>query len=168
MSHRCDKKREDSMARNDSILEKEDPGDIQHYQGLIQKAFMARRKIETGFIELAESIFEINHKKLYKLKYKTFSQFCEEELGFSRQTVYVYISILKLIQLFPDHFPKSKAVEFGHKKMRFIAEGINSIDRSASDETRKTKLKQQILDSVTADMAATEIESKIEVILENI
>ena len=69
---------------------------------------------------MAESIFEINHKKLYKPKYKTFGAFCDEELGFSRQTIYVYISILKLINNFPRYFPKEKAVEYGHKKMRYI------------------------------------------------
>ena len=71
VSHRCDKRGE-QMARNDKVLDKEDPNDISQYDGLINKAFQAKRKIETGFIELAESIFEINQKKLYKLKYNTF------------------------------------------------------------------------------------------------
>lgn len=50
------------MGRNDKILDKDDPGDVTQYDALIKKAFQAKRKIETGFIELAESIFEINQK----------------------------------------------------------------------------------------------------------
>lgn len=156
------------MARNDNLLDKEDPNDISQYDGLINKAFQAKRKIETGFIELAESIFEINQKKLYKLKYNTFREFCEEELGFSRQTIYVYISILKLINSFPNHFPKDKAVEYGHKKMRYITEGANSIDKIISDEEERNKLKVTIFKSISPSMPSTEIEAKIEDIISGI
>lgn len=137
------------MARNDKILEKEDPRDLTQYDGLIKKAFQAKRKIETGFIELAESIFEINQKKLYKLKYKTFSEFCEEELGFSRQTIYVYISILKLINSFPNYFPKKVAIDYGHKKMRHITEGVNAVDKRVSDEKERNKIKVKIFNSLS-------------------
>ncbi len=52
------------MARNDYLLDKHDPDDIRQYNALATKAFNARRKIETGFLELAESIFEIYRKKM--------------------------------------------------------------------------------------------------------
>jgi hypothetical protein len=156
------------MARNDNLLEKEDPNDISQYDGLIKKAFQAKRKIETGFIELAESIFEINQKKLYKLKYKTFSEFCEEELGFSRQTIYVYISILKLINSFPNYFPRDTAVEYGHKKMRYITEGANAVDKKVSDDDERNKMKVSIFRSISPSMPSTEIEAKIEDIISDI
>lgn len=78
------------MSRNDVILNKPDSSDIKVYDNLVNKALIAKRKIETGFLELAESIYEINKTKLYKVKYKTFAEFCEEELGFSRQ-LFIYI-----------------------------------------------------------------------------
>lgn len=156
------------MARNDKLLEKDDPNDLSQYDGLIKKAFQAKRKIETGFIELAESIFEINQKKLYKLKYKTFSEFCEEELGFSRQTIYVYISILKLINSFPNYFPRDKAVEYGHKKMRYITEGVNAVDKKVSNNTERNKMKVTIFRSISPSMPSTEIEAKIAEIVSDI
>ena len=154
------------MSRNDKLLEKEDPRDLSQYDGLIKRAFQAKRKIETGFIELAESIFEINQKKLYKLKYKTFSEFCEEELGFSRQTIYVYISILKLINSFPSYFPRKVAIDYGHKKMRYITEGINAVDKRIPDEKDRNKIKVKIFNSLSPKMPSTEIEAKIEDIID--
>ncbi|MBN2652794.1 MAG: hypothetical protein JXR63_10465 [Spirochaetales bacterium] len=151
------------MGRNDKLLDRLDPKDLSHYDCLITKAFQAKRKIETGFIELAESILEINTKKLYKLKYKTFSEFCEEELGFSRQTI--YISILKLINSFPNYFPKDVAVEFGHKKMRYITEGASAVDKIISDDEGRKKIKLSIFQSISPTMPSTEIEAKIEDIL---
>ncbi len=150
------------MARNDIVLEKEDSRDLAEFDSLINKALQARRKIETGFIELAESIFDIHKKKLYRLKYNTFNEFCEEELGFSRQTVYVYISILKLIVAYPKYFPKEKAIEFGHKKMRYITEGVNAINGKSADDNIKETKKIEILEHVKPSMASTEIESYIE------
>ena len=81
------------MARNDGILQKPDPHDSRRYDELVNKAFVAKRKIESGFLELAESIAEISKTKLYRVKYRTFAEFCDEELGFSRQTIYVYLSV---------------------------------------------------------------------------
>jgi hypothetical protein len=154
------------MARNDELLEKDDPKDLSQYNDLIKKAFLAKRKIETGFIELAESIFEIHRKKLYKLKYKTFSEFCEEELGFSRQTIYIYISILNLINSFPDYFPRKTAIVYGHKKMRYITEGVNAIDKKIPDEKERNKVKVKIFNSISPEMPSTEIEAKIENIID--
>jgi len=154
------------MARNDKLLEREDPRDLSQYDGLIKRAFQAKRKIETGFIELAESIFEINQKKLYKLKYKTFSEFCEEELGFSRQTIYVYISILKLINSFPNYFPRKTAIDYGHKKMRYITEGVNAVDKRIADEKERNRIKVIIFNSISPKMPSTEIEAKIEDIID--
>ena len=149
------------MARNDKILDQIDPRDVQQYDNLIKKAFQAKRKIETGFIELAESILEIHKRKLYKLKYKTFDVFCVEELGFSRQTIYVYISILKLINAFPSYFPRNKAIDFGHKKMRYITEGANAIDKKIAEEDKRNKAKVKMFKSVSPQMPSTEVESRI-------
>jgi hypothetical protein len=154
------------MGRNDKILDKVDPGDVSQYDALIEKAFSAKRKIETGFIELAESIFEINQKKLYKLKYKTFGEFCEEELGFSRQTIYVYISILRLINTFPNYFPKKTAIDYGHKKMRYITEGVNAIDKKISNKNDRNRVIVKIFNSISPEMASTEVEAKIEDIID--
>lgn len=150
------------MARDDKILERDDPHDTDQFQSLIRKALHAKRKIETGFIELAESILEIHTKRLYKLRYGTFGEFCEEELGFSRQTVYVYISILNLINSFPEYFSKDKAVEFGHKKMRFITEGANAIDKKIADEGERALMKQHVFEAIDPAMPSTEIESRID------
>ena len=149
------------MARNDKILDRVDPRDEQQYDDLLKKAFQAKRKIETGFIELAESILEIHKRKLYKLKYRTFDIFCSEELGFSRQTIYVYISILKLIDAFPNYFPRKTAVDFGHKKMRYITEGANALDKKVADENKRNKAKVRIFKAVSPKMASTEVEAKI-------
>ncbi len=154
------------MGRNDKILDKDDPGDVTQYDALIKKAFQAKRKIETGFIELAESIFEINQKKLYKLKYKTFGEFCEEELGFSRQTIYVYISILRLINTFPNYFPQKTAIDYGHKKMRYITEGVNAIDKKISNKNERNRAIVKIFNSISPKMASTEVEARIEDIID--
>ncbi len=150
------------MSRNDHLLDKQDKNDLKEYDALIRKTLNAKRKIEDGFLDLAESIFEIHHKKIYKLKYKTFGEFCEEELGFSRQTIYVYISILKLIANYPNYFSREKTIEFGHKKMRYITEGISEIDKKVSDQEQKEKLKKDIFDSIKPSMPSTEIESIID------
>ena len=121
------------MARNDRILDRNDPKDERQYD---------------------------------ELKYKTFDTFCAEELGFSRQTIYVYISILKLINAFPNYFPRSKVIDFGHKKMRYITEGTNAIDRKITDEDNRNKAKVEIFTSVSPKMASTEIESKIKDIVQ--
>lgn len=104
------------MARNDEIIDRPDSKDLKQYDDLVRKALQAKRKIETGFLELAESILDIHRKKLYRVKYKTFSEFCEEELGFSRQTVYVYIAILKIVATYSRYFSRETAINFGHKK----------------------------------------------------
>ena len=125
------------MARNDRLLAKGDERDAVAYRDLVKTAIKAKYKIETGFIELAESIVEIHSKRLYKVEYKTFGEFCDEVLGFSRQTIYVYISILRLINAFPDYFPRETAIEYGHKKMRHITQGANAIDRRIMDENQR-------------------------------
>jgi len=149
------------VARNDNILDRIDPRDKQQYDNLIKKAFQAKRKIETGFIELAESIVEIHKRKLYRLRFKTFDMFCSEELGFSRQTIYIYISILKLIKAFPNYFPRNKAIDFGHKKMRYITEGASAIDKKIADEQERNKAKVKIFTVVSPKMPSTEVEAKI-------
>ena len=156
------------MGRNDGILEKPDINDLAEFDKLIRKALKSRRMIETGFIELAESIFDIHKKKLYRLKYSTFNEFCEEELGFSRQTVYVYISILKLITNYPDYFPRDKAIQFGHKKMRYITEGVSAIDGKETTDSIKESKKIEILEHVSPEMASTEIEAYIEDIVNDL
>ena len=45
------------MSRNDELINKADPKDIESYDGLVRKALKAKIKIETGFFELAESIY---------------------------------------------------------------------------------------------------------------
>lgn len=156
------------MARNDKVLDKPDRKDLKSFDTLVTKALQAKRKIETGFLELAESIFDINRQKLYKVKYKTFSEFCEEELGFSRQTIYVYISILKLVMSYPQYFNKEKAVEFGHKKMRYITEGVSAIDSKIDNLKEREKRKVDIFKKISPEMAATEIEAFIEDVIEDL
>lgn len=156
------------MARNDYLLDKPDNNDQRQFNDLVRKALLSKRKIEDGFLDLAESMYEINHKKLYKIQYKTFSEFCEEELGFSRQTIYVYMSILKLITMYPDYFPRDKAIALGHKKMRFITEGVNEIDKRIENPEMREEIKKEIFNAIHPDMASTEIESYIEDRIEKI
>ncbi len=150
------------MSRNDELINKADPKDIESYDGLVRKALKAKIKIETGFFELAESIYEIHRTKLYRVKYKTFAEFCDEELGFSRQTIYVYISILKLVSSYNTYFSRERAIDFGHKKMRHITEGVNAIDKSEVTDTEKHQKKIQIFTKVDPAMASTEVEAIIE------
>ena len=83
-------------------------------------------------------------------------------MGFSRQTVYVYLSILKLISIYPNYFSREKAIEFGHKKMRFITEGVNAVDRKIDEEKTRETIKIEIFQNVNPKMASTEIEAYIE------
>jgi hypothetical protein len=150
------------MARNDGILQKPDPHDSRRYVELVNKAFVAKRKIESGFLELAESIAEISKTKLYRIKYRTFAEFCDEELGFSRQTIYVYLSILQLVTRYGAYIDRDKAIAFGHKKMRHITEGINAIEKSTSETTLREAKKRELFAKVDPAMPSTEIEAIIE------
>ena len=156
------------MARNDDLLNRQDSKDLRMYEGLVTKAIVAKRKIESGFIELAESIFEINKTKLYRVKYKTFAEFCDEELGFSRQTIYVYLSILKLITQYNRYFDREKAVDYGHKKMRHITEGVNAIDKTIQDPKAREEKKIELFNHVNPQMPSTEIEAIIEDIVDSL
>ncbi len=150
------------MSRNDGILTKPDPKDVKEYNGLVTKALQSKRLIETNFIELAKSMYEINRKQLYKLKYKSFKEFCDEVLGFSKTTVYAYIAILKLITNYPDYFSNDRAIEFGQKKMNFITEGVKAIEEKELTKTIKEQKKIEIFVHVDPKMASTEIEAYIE------
>ena len=149
-------------ARSDDLLNRPDRKDLSDYADLVRRALQAKRKIETGFLELAESIFEINRTKLYRVRYSTFGEFCEEELGFSRQTIYVYLSILQLMARYGKFFPRKKVVELGHKKMRHITEGVNAIDRSEISERKRERIKTGLFRRIRPDMPSTEIEAMIE------
>ena len=82
--------------------------------------------------------------------------------------MYVYIAILRLITRYPKYFPRDRAVEFGHKKMRYITEGINAIDRKIEDEKLREKKKIEIFNRINPQMASTEIDAFIENIVEEI
>lgn len=156
------------VARSDDLLNRPDKKDLSDYDGLVRRALQAKRTIETGFLELAESIFELNRTKLYRVRYATFGEFCEEELGFSRQTIYVYLSILQLMARYERFFPRKKVVEFGHKKMRHITEGVNAIDRSDITEREREKIKTALFRKIRPEMASTEIEVLIEDVLSSL
>ena len=81
--------------------------------------------------------------------------------------MYVYISILKLIETFPEYFPRSRAIEYGHKKMRYITEGVSAIDKRVQDEKTRSQVKLRVFQSIEPTMPSTEIESKIEDIVED-
>ena len=87
-------------------------------------------------------------------------------MGFSRQTIYIYISILRLINRYPNYFPKQKAIDFGQKKMRFITEGVSTIDKKISNEKIRKKAIVQIFNSISPKMPSTEIEVRIEEIID--
>lgn len=156
------------MSRSDELLNKPDSKDLVTYENLVTKAIVAKRKIETGFLELAESIVEINKTKLYRVKYKTFAEFCDVELGFSRQTIYVYISILKLITQYNRYINRDQAVEFGHKKMRHITEGISTIDKAILEPRTREAKKIELFSIVRPSMPSTEIEALIEEIIDTL
>ena len=154
------------MSRDDHLLDRPDPNDVKLYESLVSKAFQAKRKIETGFLELSESLFDIHRHKLYKLHYSRFEDFCDVELGFSRQTVYVFLSILRLVRTYPKWLPQKKVVELGHKKMRYITEGVSAIDKSNEPENRKETKKIEIFKTVSPKMASTEIQNRVQQIVE--
>ena len=155
-----------SMSRDDHLLDRPDPNDVRLYDSLVSKAFQAKRKIETGFLELAESLFEIHRNKLYKLHYKRFEDFCDVELGFSRQTVYVFLSILRLARAYPKWLPQQKVVELGHKKMRYITEGVSAIEKADDPDKVKEDKKIEIFKTVSPKMASAEIQTKVQKIVE--
>lgn len=156
------------VARSDELLNRPDRKDLTDYADLVRRALQAKRTIETGFLELAESIFELNKTKLYRVRYSTFGEFCEEELGFSRQTIYVYLSILQLMARYERFFPRKKVVEFGHKKMRHITEGVNAIDRADISERARERIKTGLFRKIRPEMASTEIEAMIEDIINDL
>jgi ribosomal 50S subunit-associated protein YjgA (DUF615 family) len=83
--------------------------------------------------------------------------------------LYMYIlSILKLISQYNKYFTREKAVEFGHKKMRHITEGVNAIEKSFDDFNSKEKKKIEIFEKVKPSMASTEIEALIEDVISDI
>ncbi|MBN2422700.1 hypothetical protein JXB41_05705 [Candidatus Woesearchaeota archaeon] len=150
------------MARDDSLIEKQDPKDVKEYNNLLNEAIRSKREIEKNFITLAESILTIHKRKLYKIEFKTFEEFCTERLGFSRQTIYIYIGIFKLMMSYPNYFPQNKVLDFGHKKMRHITEGASAIDKTNLSEQEKEKKKASMFKQITPNMSALEIEEFID------
>ena len=122
------------MSRDDHLLDRPDPNDVRLYDSLVSKAFQAKRKIETGFLELAESLFEIHRNKLYKLHYKRFEDFCD--------------------------------VELGHKRMRYITEGVSAIEKADDPDKVKENKKIEIFKTVSPTMASAEIQTKVQKIVE--
>ena len=78
------------MARNDYLLDKPDSKDLKEFDSLIRKALLAKRKIEVGFLELAESIYDIHKKKLYRLSIKHLANFAKKYWDFQdKQFMYI-------------------------------------------------------------------------------
>ena len=92
--------------------------------------------------------------------------FCDVELGFSRQTVYVFLSILRLARAYPKWLPQQKVVELGHKKMRYITEGVSAIEKADDPDKVKEDKKIEIFKTVSPKMASAEIQTKVQKIVE--
>lgn len=138
------------------------------YNELTFRALSAKRQIVQGFIDLAESIYEVHENKLYKKEFSTFKEYCEEKLGFSEKTIYVYLNILELILSFPEYFDKRNAIEFGQKKMRLIYEGINKVEKAVSDPKKNKEIKKAILTRITPKMSVKEVAGFIKTQTENL
>ena len=50
--------------------------------------------------------------------------------------------------------------------MRHIAEGVSAVDKKIPDEQERKKVKVKIFNSISPDMPSTEIEAKIEDIID--
>ena len=89
-------------------------------------------------------------------------------MGFSRQTIYIYISILKIISAYESFINRKKAVEFGHKKMRHFTEGVNAVKKTEIVPAKKEEKIPEIFENVKPEMASTEIEAVIEdIVIDN-
>jgi len=71
-----------------------------------------------------------------------------------------------LINSFPNYFPRKTAIDYGHKKMRYITEGVNAVDKRIADEKERNRIKVIIFNSISPKMPSTEIEAKIEDIID--
>lgn len=58
-----------------------------------------------------------------------------------------------MINTFPNYFPKNKAIEFGHKKMRAITEGASKVNKAEVDEQKKENTKISIFNKVNSKMS---------------
>lgn len=70
-----------------------------HYENTIERGLKS-------FIEVGEALLEIKQNKLYKEKYKTFSEYCEQRWGFSIRQSQRYISALKVVQNIQESDPE--------------------------------------------------------------
>jgi hypothetical protein len=136
--------------------------DLRAYLTLVSRARASVRQMESGFLDLAEVLNQIHRTRLYRVRYPTFAAFCEAELGFTRETLYADVSILKLVTGPPPVFSRARAVEFGHRKMRTLTRGVDAIEKAVDDRFERTRRKRALFQRVVPSMAPSEIESIVD------
>ncbi|MGB0259043.1 MAG: hypothetical protein ACPGES_10350, partial [Coraliomargarita sp.] len=99
------------------------------------------------FLKVGQAIYEIKEKKLYREQYDTFADYCEQELGISRQHANRHASAYKTKQLvdpllkqhgFKEATNERQLREFGRlKKQEDMAEVIDIIAEEVKDNGDK-------------------------------
>ncbi len=118
------------------------------------------KKVAEGFLDIAESVSRIKEKKLYReIGFETFERFCNEILGLTRKTVYVYIRIAEITKKFPSFFKKNRVLLLGPRKMDLITSGITKIENSKLFSSVKIKRIEKISNEIDVKMTVGEIEN---------
>ena len=128
----------------------------------LQNIFIGMKEVSRGFLKIAQSAEKIKKKKYYReLGYKTFEQFCKDIIGLTRKTVYLYLRIGDALKKYPNLFNEEFVIRLGSAKMEKIIIGINKIEDSSTQKTRRIKKIKMILDKVDLHMSLGEIDDLV-------
>jgi len=145
--------------RINSITDKVDKVVLQKELKII---FSGMQKIGEGFLDIAQSANRIKVKKLYRqLGFNTFEIFCNQVLGLTRKTVYLYLRISDIVNDFPSLLPSVKVIQLGTKKMDIVIAGVNRINTLQIPKEKKLKKITTILKEVEPSMVSGEIDELV-------
>jgi len=145
--------------RINSITDKVDKVVLQKELKII---FSGMQKIGEGFLDIAQSANRIKVKKLYRqLGFNTFEIFCNQVLGLTRKTVYLYLRISDIVNDFPSLLPSVKVIQLGTKKMDIVIAGVNRINTLQIQKEKKLKKITTILKEVEPSMVSGEIDELV-------
>ncbi len=72
-------------------LSKQEVDDLEIYEGVINEGL-------PKFLAVGEALYLIREKKLYRMQYKTFAEYCEKRFGLSRQNAYLQIAAAEVTE----------------------------------------------------------------------
>ena len=72
-------------------LSKQEVDDLEMYEAAIDEGL-------PKFLAVGEALFLIQKKKLYRMEYKTFAEYCEKRFGLSRQNAYLQIAAAEVTE----------------------------------------------------------------------